>query len=528
MEEQLLVSAAEKIPGGGGDGESLVLCEVKKQVCLAGPLIVGYLLQNVVQMISVMFVGHLGELALSSASVATSFAAVTGFSLLFGMACSLDTLCGQAFGAGQHHMVGVYNQRAMVVLGLASVPVAALWTYTGEILLLFGQDPEIAAGAGSYIRWMIPTLFVYGPLQCYVRFLQTQSLVVPVMLSSGVAALSHVLVCWVLVYKLRMGSKGAAVANAVSFLTNLSILALYVRLSPSCRTTWTGFSRQAFHGLLGFLKLAVPSALMVCMEWGSFELLVLLSGLLPNPKLEAAVLSICLNTNAFAFMVPLGLGGAISTRVSNELGAGRPQAARLAARVVMMLALAVGASEGLLMLLVRNVWGYAYSNEQEVAAYIARMMPILAVSILFDGLQGVLSGVVRGCGQQKMGACVNLAAYYLVGIPVALFAAFVCHLGGMGLWFGILCGLVVQMLLLLAISFCATNWEKEAMRAKDRVFTSSLPGDMANVDYSTGQVHPVYLCGRISKIEVLGTGCYSTFTLNKIYRETMENFVRVL
>ena len=104
------------------------------------------------------------------------------------MACSLDTLCGQAFGAEQHHMLGVYKQRAMLVLCLASLPVAALWAYTGEILLLFGQDPEIAAGAGSYIRWMIPTLFVYGPLQCHVRFLQTQSIVVPVMLSSGATA----------------------------------------------------------------------------------------------------------------------------------------------------------------------------------------------------------------------------------------------------------------------------------------------------------------------------------------------------
>jgi multidrug resistance protein, MATE family len=79
-------------------------------------------------------------------------------------------------------------------------------------------------------------------------------------------------------------------------------------------------------------------------------------------------------------------------RVSNELGAGRPQAAHLAARVVMLLALMVGASEGLLMFLVRNVWGYAYSNEDEVVGYISRMMPILAMSILFDCLQCVLSG----------------------------------------------------------------------------------------------------------------------------------------
>jgi MATE family multidrug resistance protein len=167
----------------------------------------------------------------------------------------------------------------------------------------------------------------------------------------------------------------------------------------------------------------------------------------------------------------------LSTRVSNELGAGRPEAARLASRVVMALGLVVGVAIGLAMILVRHLWGYAYSNEEEVVQYVAKMMPILAVSFLFDDLQCVLSGVARGCGWQKIGAIVNLGAYYLVGIPAALCFAFVYHLGGMGLWLGIMCALIVQMLLLLAITVC-TNWEKEALKAKERVFSSSLPADM--------------------------------------------------
>jgi MATE family multidrug resistance protein len=257
MEEPLLIGKRTE------ENPLLVASEAKKQLYLAGPLIAGTLMRNAIPIISVMFVGHLGDLALSSASMATSFAIVTGFSLLAGMACSLDTLCGQAFGAKQHHMLGVYKQRAMVVLGLTSIPVAIVWANTGAILLYLGQDPQIAAAAGHYIRWMIPTLFLHGPLQCHVRFLQTQNVVVPVMASSAVTAALHVPVCWALVYKVGMGSAGAAVAIAVSFLANLTMLALYVRASPSCRTTWTGFSGEAFHDLLGFLKLAVPSALMV-------------------------------------------------------------------------------------------------------------------------------------------------------------------------------------------------------------------------------------------------------------------------
>ncbi|XP_066325698.1 protein DETOXIFICATION 16-like isoform X2 [Miscanthus floridulus] len=434
-----------------------VWSESKKQLRLAAPLAAGFLLQKVIQTISIMFVGRLGELPLASASLATSFASVTGFSLLTGMASCLDTLCGQAFGAGQHHLLGIYKQRAMLVLAAASVPVSLVWAYTGDILVWFRQDREIAAGAGSYIRCMIPALFLFGQLQCHVRFLQPQNVVVPVMLSSGATVAVHVAACWLLVRRLRLGADGAALANAVSNLVNLSALAIYIRLSPSCKATWPGFSRQAFHGILGFLKLAVPSAAMVCMEWWSFELLVLLSGLLPNPKLETAAMSICI-------------------RVSNELGAGRPQAARLATRVVMLLAFSLGVLEGLVMVLARSLLGYAYTNDMEVAMYTARLMPILAACILLDCLQCVLSGVVRGCGRQKIGAFINLAAFYIVGIPVASILAFVCHLGGMGLWFGILVGVAVQMILLLCITLY-TNWNKEVLKANDRVFSCPLPVD---------------------------------------------------
>ncbi|KAI4967326.1 hypothetical protein ZWY2020_028404 [Hordeum vulgare] len=131
-----------------------------------------------------------------------------------------------------------------------------------------------------------------------------------------------------------MWSKEAALASAVSYSTNLAILCLYTRLSGACKRTWSGFSMEApaFKELCQFMELAIPSTMMVCLEWWSFELLVLLSGLLPNPKLETYVLSIwlcvaefwSLNTDALMFTVPSGLCAAVSTR-SNELGAGRPQ-----------------------------------------------------------------------------------------------------------------------------------------------------------------------------------------------------------
>ncbi|KAM3338788.1 protein DETOXIFICATION 16 [Capsicum galapagoense] len=442
--------------------------EVKKILSLAGPLMSVNLLLYCLQVISVMFVGHLGELALSGASMATSFATVTGFSLLMGMGSALDTICGQSYGAKQFHMLGIHMQRAMIVLLLVSVPLAYIWANAGHILEMLGQSPEIAAEAGDYARFMIPSIFAYGLLQCQIRFLQAQNIVLPMMLTSGATTLLHLFICWFLVLKSGLGNKGAALANAMSYWINVFLLAAYIRISPSCKTTWTRFSIAAFSDIPRYLRLAIPSAIMLCLESWSFEMMVLLSGLLPNPKLETSVLSISLNTSTMVYMLPFGLSGATSIRVANELGAGRPKAARLAAYTALFLASTEGILVAMFMISVRKLWGHCYSNEEEVVTYVAEMLMFIAVSHFIDANQSVLSGIARGCGWQKVGAIVNLGAYYLWGIPAGVVLAFFYHVGGKGLWLGLTLSLLAQALIYLAVTL-RTHWEKEAKKAADRV-----------------------------------------------------------
>lgn len=223
----------------------------------------------------------------------------------------METLCGQAYGAKHYQMLGVYTQRAVVILLAFSTGLALIWYNTTIILVSLGQDQDISAGAGEFNRWMIPGLFAYAILQCLIRFLQAQNDVVPMMISSGVTVLFHIFLCWLLLFKLELGSRGAAVANAVSYWINVVLLALYIKLSSACAQCFTGFSREAFSDVLGFLRLAVPSAMMICLEYWSFEMVVILSGLLPNPKLETSVLSISLNTCWMVYMISVGLGGAV-------------------------------------------------------------------------------------------------------------------------------------------------------------------------------------------------------------------------
>ncbi|KAI8017827.1 Protein DETOXIFICATION 16 [Camellia lanceoleosa] len=467
----------KECPGSDVSGE--ITAELYKQVQLAGPLVVVSLLQYSLQIVSVMFIGHLDELSLSSASMASSFTSVTGFSFMLGMGSALETLCGQAYGAKQYYMLGIHMQRAMLVLLLMGIPISIIWVFTGSIFKLCGQDIEISTQAGIYACWLIPSIFPYGVLQCQLRFLQTQNSVKPLMIITCLTSIAHVVLCWALVFGFGFGSKGAALSIAISYWLNVVGVALYIKFSPTCQKTWIGFSKEGLKDPVGFLSLAVPSALMVCLEYWSYEFLVLMSGLLPNPKLETSMMSVSLSTSALIFRIPYGFGSAISTRVSNELGAGKPSAVRLAVQVVIFLAIAEGLLLSLILLAVRNIWGYMFTNEEEVVKYIAAIMPVLASSNFLDGIQGVLSGTVRGCGWQKVGAFVNLGAYYLVGLPCAIIFTFALHLGGKGLWIGIIGGSGLQGILLLVITLC-TDWEYQAKKARDRVYAFSIPTDMVS------------------------------------------------
>ncbi|KAG8372412.1 hypothetical protein BUALT_Bualt12G0063500 [Buddleja alternifolia] len=451
-----------------------IWAETKIQLFLAGPMMFVNLLLSLVQTISVMFVGHEGELALSGASMATSFASVTGFSLLVGMACALDTYCGQAYGAKQYHMLGIHMQRAMLVLILVSIPLACIWATAGDILQILGQDPAISAEAGVYARYMIPSIFPFALLQCQFRFLQTQNNVVPMMLTSGITTLLHIPICWLLIAKCGLGGKGAALANGISYWTNDVFLALYITLSPSCKATWKGFSKEALQNVSKFVWLAVPSAIMVCLEIWSYEIMVIVSGLLPNPTLETSVLSISLNTNSMIYMIPLGLGSAISVRVANELGAGRPRTARLAVFMATFMVALESIVAVAAIILGRRIWGYCFSSEEDVVSYVSDMMFLIAVVNLADGILSVLNGIARGCGWQKIGAIVNLGSFYVIGIPLGIVLAFLLHLGGKGLWIGIIAAVFAQTFF-LAIITLRTNWETEARKASARVFDATIP-----------------------------------------------------
>ncbi|KAK5817999.1 hypothetical protein PVK06_022929 [Gossypium arboreum] len=450
-------------------GTTVFVKELKKVSYMAAPMVAVSVSQYLLQVISLMIVGHVGELALSGVAIATSFTNVTGFSLLFGMAGALETLGGQAYGAEQYQKLGTYTYCSILSLITICLPVSLFWIFMDEFLIFMGQDPQISHVASIYSIWLIPALFADAILQSLVRYFQSQSQILPLFLSSCATICFHVPLCWVLVHKTNLGYVGAALAITLALWFNVIMLGFYMRWSASCESTRTVIVGDVFASIKEFLSFALPSAVMCCLEWWSFELLVLLSGLLPDSELETSVLSICLSTTSLHYFVPYGVGAAASTRVSNELGAGNPHSARVAVNVVMILGIFEAMIVSITLFSCRYAFGYLYSNEQEVIDYVGEMIPLISLSVIVDSLLAVISGVARGTGWQHIGAYVNLGAYYLVGIPVAALLCFSLHLRGKGLWIGILTGSSLQ-LVLLALVTGFTNWQKQATKAQERIF----------------------------------------------------------
>ncbi|KAH9681392.1 protein DETOXIFICATION 12 [Citrus sinensis] len=293
--------------------------EVKKQGYIAAPMVAVTLSQYLLQVVSMMMVGHLGQLALSSTAMFISLASVTGFSVLLGMASALETLCGQAYGAQQYQRIGTQIYTAIFCLFLVCFPLSFLWIYMGRLLVLVGQDPRISHEVGKFIIWLLPALFAYAAMQALIRYFQSQSLIIPMFLSSYAALCLHIPICWGLVLKSGLGTLGGALAIGISYWLNLTFLAIYMKFSTASAESRAPISMELFRGIGEFFHFAIPSAVMVCLEWWSFELLILMSGLLPNPQLETSVLSVCLSTIQTLSAIPYGLGAAVRFVHNNHL-----------------------------------------------------------------------------------------------------------------------------------------------------------------------------------------------------------------
>ncbi|XP_049392082.1 protein DETOXIFICATION 27-like isoform X4 [Solanum stenotomum] len=456
------------------DLKTRVWIETKKLWHIVGPAIFSRIATYTMNIITQSFAGHLGEVELAAISISNTVIVGLNFGLLLGMASALETLCGQAYGAKKHHMLGIYMQRSWIVLTLCCFLLLPMYTFATPILKALGQPDDVAELSGVVALWFIPLHFSFAfqfPIQ---RFLQSQlKTVVIAWISLAVLAI-HTVTSWLFVYKLNLGIVGAAVALDISWW--LLVIGMFIYAAcGGCPETWTGFSTQAFSGLWEFFRLSAAAGVMLCLENWYYRILMLMTGYLENATLALDALSICMNINGWEMMIPLAFFAATGVRVANELGAGRGKAAKFATAVSVIQSTIIGLIFCVLIMIYQDKFALIFSSSFDVLKAFKKISYLLAFTILLNSVQPVLSGVAVGSGWQSKVAYINLGCYYLVGVPLGILMGMVLHTGLEGMWAGMIFGGTALQTIVLAFITYRSDWEKEARKARMHVEKWSEP-----------------------------------------------------
>ncbi|KAI3864594.1 hypothetical protein MKX03_017051 [Papaver bracteatum] len=502
-----------------------VIEELKKIKDIAFPIAAMSVVTYLRGIISVVCMGRLSRLDLAGGALAIGFTNITGYSVLSGLSMGMDPLCSQGFGSRNLLLVSMTLQRTIIMLLFASLPISLLWLNLEQIMVKLHQNPDIARVASLYCRYALPDLIANSllyPLRIYLRSKGTPW---PLFWCTLLGVLFHLPITIFLAFKLHLGVPGVAVST---FLTNFSILIflfgymyfnpghppssdedvyehyqqefLYTTSpllfpspsppscspsssyssSPSSFTYLTsspssclGNPTTTFTTLLSedwwvLLRLAISSCLAVCLEWWWYEFMTLLAGYINPPHVTLAASAIVIQTTSLMYTLPTSFSASVSTRVGNELGAGRHSRARLASLVAMILSVLASILGFLWTILARDPWGRVFTQDTEVLKLTIAVLPIIGLCELGNCPQTTGCGVLRGTARPSTGAGINLYSFYLVGTPVAIFLAFVMKLGFVGLCYGLLAAQIVCAFSIITV-ICKTDWERESIKAKDLV-----------------------------------------------------------
>ncbi|XP_026439239.1 protein DETOXIFICATION 33-like isoform X2 [Papaver somniferum] len=408
---------------------------------IAGPSILISIFQYSMAFVTQTLIGHIGTLELAAVGLQNLVVSGISFGVMLGMATALETLCGQAYGAGKMRMLGIYLQRSWLILLGTSIPLTLISIFATPLLSLLDQNRDIAEVAGTYSIWMIPQLFMYAlnfPMQ---RFLQAQSKVWAMACISFRVLAFHIPLSWFCIMK--WGLAGAAGSLNLAWVLLVILQYAYIA-SGHCKDSWSGFSWLDFYDLLGFLRLSLASAVMLCLEYWYLMNLIVLAGLLKNAKIEVDAASICV-------------------RVSNELGAGNAAAAKFSVWVTVSIALVTQIAFALLIFFTRNNFPKLFTNNKDVMKHVSELAEFLCVTIFLSSIQPILSestGMAVGAGWQGSVAYINIATYYLIGLPAGIYMGLILDYGLEGLWGGVIVGVGLQTIILLIMAW-RTDWDKE-------------------------------------------------------------------
>ncbi|MEP6573121.1 MAG: MATE family efflux transporter, partial [Gemmatimonadota bacterium] len=400
--------------------------------------------------VDTIMVGHLSAEALAATALGNLyFFAVAIFGM--GTLMALDPVVSQAVGASDEEGVARTVQRGFVMAALLSIPVVALLLPAHAVLLAFRQPPVVADLGAQYARTSIPGVFGLFAFLVLRTSLQAMGRMRSILVVIVLANLTNAGFNWVLIYghwgMPPLGVVGSAIATVISrWIMALLLLAL---AWPLLRPALVPFRPAALQGkpLLRLLSIGAPIGIQQQLEYGVFGVVGLFMGWLGTQSLAGH--QVALNLASLTFMVPLGIGTAASVAVGQAIGRDDPVHARSAARAA--LAIGVGFMCLSAAAFVAFPYGLArlYSPDPQVIAIAATLIPIAGVFQIFDGLQVVSIGVLRGMGDTRTPMFMNVLGFWLLGLPTSLYLGLHAKFGPRGLWWGLTVGLIVVALTLV-------------------------------------------------------------------------------
>uniref|UniRef100_A0A3P8U295 Multidrug and toxin extrusion protein n=1 Tax=Amphiprion percula TaxID=161767 RepID=A0A3P8U295_AMPPE len=445
--------------------------ELYQVLLLTGPLLLSRILHFLLQFVISIFCGHIGNAELAGYALATATVNVTTSATGYGLALACDTLISQTYGGKNMKRVGVILQRSSLILLLFCVPCWGLLINSQNLLLLMHQEEEVARIAQLYVLVFLPAapaMFLY---QLQVSYLQNQGIILPQMYTAAAANILNLLFNYVLIFSLEMGVTGSAIASSLSQITICLLLFGYIRWKKLHLQTWGGWTTDCLQEWGSYMKLAIPSAFMICFEWWIWEVGGFLAGLLGEVDLAAQ--HIMVEIGAITYMFPLGVHAAACVRVGNALGAGDTERVKVTCKVALALSGVLAVFQGIVLAGSKSVIGYIFTSDPNIVEIVSESLTVYIFVQFFDALLCVCSGILIGSGMQKIAAFTNLVGYYCIGLPVGIALMFKAKLRILGLWLGIAICSFIQTGFFLFLIF-KLNWKKVTYKAQKRAGTKAL------------------------------------------------------
>lgn len=439
-----------------GNEPTNVRGEIRAMLRIAGPLVaaeLGWMLQGVIDTMMV------GRLPYSAAAIGgTAIANMLFYSTVIfieGLLMGMDPLVAQAFGAKRNEdchrtlFGGLW-----LILPLAPMQMLLVWNALPWIRA-YGVDPAVMVQAREFmiaLVWSSLPLLVYFVLRHY---LQAMNHVHIVMFTLVTANLVNWLFNWLLIYGHggfpAMGVRGSGWATVIARVYMAVVLAGYL-LWVNHRDHMQIFAvarERAYKIVREILRYGIPSGVQIELELAVFFISAVWIGTLG--ALPIAAHQVALNVVAMTYMVPLGIGAAASVRVGQAIGRRDPAGARRAGWVAIFMGAGFMALCGIALVAMPHAIARAFSDNEQVVVAAVSLLQIGAIFQLFDGIQIVSSGSLRGAGETRIPMFTVLFAYWSAGLPVGYWLCFHAGWGARGLWVGFCIALTIVGVVLINV-----------------------------------------------------------------------------